>query len=354
MAKYSTVVTESGPQLTRIVQNPVVNEALALTAKDRRTDNAEDEKPIKKGPSMREQLGLTDTQTDRIELQHSKVIFRSDSLNMCAPATKQILAYTLIGLSENLPSGGLTEEEAYKHVVYYLDLNQYCQARGIKDKKSAKQSLVKALKDLTALTFEYSYTHYERGGNGRNYPREVTAEGGILTLIKPLKSQKEGYFYKGKCKIVFSGPFIEFMANSGRYYMPFYKPLLEVNPHQNPYSFQLGYKLQTHRFMNEGKPGQGLISVKALVSVCDFNTDTHRVSEQIIDPFERDLDRLQSLGILNSWEYTNAKGEKLRDDQLKFSNLSTWLKLYIKFEFKNYPALAVCKKPIRKGLKAKK
>lgn len=339
MADYSTLTAEEeAAGLTRIVQNPVVNAALALTAKDQQADETHRREPVKKGPSMRAQLGINDPQKDRVKLEHGHVIFRSAGLEMCAPVTKQILAYVLLGLSNSLPEKGLTEEEAYKHVVYNLELNHYCTARHVKDKKSAKQTLVKALNALSELTFEYAYTQYEKKSNGRYYPREVIAKGGILTLVQPAKSQRGGYFHQGKCKIVFTGPFVEFMANGGRFYMPFYKALLSINSQYNPYGFQLGHKLQTHRFINDGKPGQDIISVESLMRVCGFNDSTRHPAKEVIDPFERDLDKLQELGVLSKWEYTNAKGEKLRDEQLNFSNFARWKKLYVKFEFNNYPA----------------
>ena len=333
---YSSFTNE---QLTEIAQNPVVNEALGLTKKDQIEAETVSNTPVRKGGKMRAIVGVENTSEARkIALKHSDVIFRSNDLKLCSPTTKQVLAYTLVRLSEVLPAKGL-EDEAYNHTIYKLDLNDYCEARGLKDKKSARATLIKALDDLTACIFEYSYVEFVKAANGQKYAKDMEAKGAILTLLRPKEAREGGYFHRGKCTIEFTNSFIKFMANYGRKYMPFYRALLNINPRLNPYSFVLGYKLQTHRFLRNGYANQNLISVQALIRVCDFNADTYHIAQTIIEPFERDLDNLQALGVIESWEYANAKGQKLSDKQLKSFNLDTWLELYIKFKFKDYPKL---------------
>lgn len=337
--------------LTQIAQNSVVNELLGLTKKDQLKTET------KKG-SSREKLGLVEA-AEEIILKHGDVVFRSEDLKICSPATKQILAYVLLELSEYLPQKGVTAEEAFKNSVYMLDINKYCEARGLKDKKSAKQALVTALRIINKCHFEYSYTHFVKGQNGRSYKKDNIIEGGILSLERARNTGKKGseggYFINGKCKIIFAPSFVEFMANVGRKYMPFYSSLLKINPRENPFSFPIGYKLQTHRFINNGGKNQNLISVKSLAKVCDFIDNPH-ITQTIIGPFERDLDNLQEepIGIIASWEYTNAKGQRLSEKQFKLSSLDQWLNLYIKFQLKEYPKLTIPKSKKNKKNTSKK
>lgn len=321
------------PHLTKIAQNPVVNEALGLTENDQLKTES------KKG-SMREKLG---DHSEEITFKHNDVIFKSNGFKLCSPAIKQVFGYLLLELSEYLPPKGITEEEAAKHSVYMLDINKYCEARGLKDKKSAKQAVITALDNLSTYTFEYPYTHFVKAQNGRSYQRQCIAKGGILTLVRArdieAKGSESGYFLEGKCKIVFSTPFVEYMANDGRNYMPFYRNLLTINTKLNPFSFPIGYKLQYHRFRNNKSPTQNIISINSLLSISGINLNSIHINQSIIEPFERDLDNLQTLGIIASWEYVNAKGQKIKEKNLCFSNLDKWRDLYIKFLMKDYPNL---------------
>lgn len=328
---------QSNNNITAIVQNQVVNNFIHLNKTHALQEQSKQSKARPKGKIE----ALKEKQSKgKITFKNNDVIFSSPSFEVCNEATKQVFLYALIALTKQLPHEHITEDQANKYVNQELDLNDYCETRGIKHKKTARKTIINSLEKLSECSFKYSYTKY-----GKNHEEEkYIAQGGILTLHKLTKSTNPtaevGYWQNGRVKISLTPSFVLFMSNDGKHVMPFYKPLLMINTRVNPYSVNLGYKLQTHRFMNNGKKNQNTISIEALLNECDFNLDNKHRTKLVRTPFERDLDKLQELGIIQHWEYCNSNKEPVTDEQLLgFSNFDKWKDLFINFELVDYPEI---------------
>lgn len=110
-----------------------------------------------------------------------------------------------------------------------------------------------------------------------------------------------------------------------------------------PSAYAMGRKCALHASMysNVANERDNILSVETLLEASgrDAESVTNRRHRQlIIEPFERDLDMLMECGVLSSWEYCQAKGAPLTDEQAEnHKTFSVFKKLYIKFDLVNNP-----------------
>ena len=344
---------QSNNNIAAILQNPVINNLISL--KDSHTlKQQEAQSEIRPMGKMELLMAQQKPHEGKITFKNKCVIYKASSFELCKESTKQVFLYALLELTRNLPQKRIASvDEASEYTMYRLYLNDYCKDRRLKDKQAAREIIVKSLEVLSNCTFEYKYTCKKD-----NKEEAHVAHGNILTIHRLEKSRsfsKESkYWHNGRVQISWSPEFIMFIADSRRFLMPFYRKLLMINTRVNPYSVNLGYKLQTHRFMNNGKKNQNTISIEALLNECDFNLDNKHRTKLVITPFERDLDKLKELGIIKRWEYCNSYGEPLKEEQLKLFNFEHWQTLFVNFELVDYPKLKIIKGQTKnRGLRRK-
>ena len=130
------------------------------------------------------------------------------------------------------------------------------------------------------------------------------------------------------------------------YPMPFNNKAYEINDHKYPNAYGFATKIFAHHNMNITKQNANRIGVSTLLRSAQsipsyeevMQSDRH-FDKRIRTPFERDLDALMrpEYGILESWEYCNAKGEPLADEQIDLKNYDVFSQLLINFKLKDYP-----------------
>lgn len=144
---------------------------------------------------------------------------------------------------------------------------------------------------------------------------------------------------------------------------------IESNSTKSPYAYPLGLKItQLMKMKQQNNAEQRnndtfIISVEKLLEVChnygmptyeQICTGSRRIEEQIIKPFERDLDVLQDENIFK-WDYCKAKGELLTDEELDNKAYAEYIKRFIKVTYpEDYPREEYDTKKAKKAEKVKK
>ena len=121
-----------------------------------------------------------------------------------------------------------------------------------------------------------------------------------------------------KARIIISVSFVELM-NSYRV-MPMAKKALAIDDRYNKSSYYFLTRLLEHLNMNYFKPNRNIISVQTLLEATPEIPSYDEVAEsgrhyrqQIIDPFQNDMDALAKMGAIK-WEFCHSNGLPLTDD----------------------------------------
>ena len=212
--------------------------------------------------------------------------------------------------------GKITLEELDQYSSVTITLDKYMELTGTKDKKTARA----AIKDACDRLYFLSYVAKVKG---------KTYKGRLFSAMVETS-------YGGKFEMRYTPDFLRYCATTRP--AAFHRGMYRINGKQNPYSWGIGEKLWQHYMMNRGKASGERLSVQRLLEAVpdipryeEVMAGNRVVNQRIIDPVERDLEELQRLGVLKSWEYSNGKGVALSADQLESMDYNTWEKLYISF-----------------------
>ena len=204
-------------------------------------------------------------------------------------------------------------ENGLQSTLITLPLREYMDIRELKDEKEIRAQVKRDIDALERVSFEYK-------GLGKNKGAwlKVSIAGGTVGQIK-----------NGDIIFRFNQDFFDsFRVGTNRYiFMYFPREALRGNIKQHPHKYWLARKIAEHKRMNLGKGNEDIISVKTLIDACPhFPSYTRRVTERIINPFERDMDELnESL----SWHYTDIE-ETPKDYQ-------TFINATVTINWKYYP-----------------
>lgn len=279
-------------------------------------------------------LVTVDRDTGLASVQHNNLIIKAAEetlLSSLGTTTFQFLDFLLLKAHRIGNFSGFT-----------VSVSEYMKARGLKDRKGAKAQIKRALSDLYDISMRYDSTKLsrkEKKGLPKGFPLEVDFR------ILDAKAEING---RGDIAVSFGKAFAPYLAAVPP--MEYHRSLLRINSHTYPYAHALGRKLleafnmniEAHRKEIEAGRFEVRLAVETLLKVTGLPTEAEvrdkgrKYLEQIIRPFERDLDALSDMG---KWEYCRAKGEPLQpsDDPKKYDTFSA---LYIRFTFKDYPAQA--------------
>ncbi len=257
-------------------------------------------------------------------------------------------------LLHRLPARGekLTDEEMMARCTCHISLDDYCERRGLKDRKEARKAISEAIRVLSVLKFKYQGEYYYR-------KRKVSfqARGPVLDVVT--LDDEGGRLWKGgMVVVVFSLPFLTYTRKHGYNLMWLSDAIYRVRSDKHPYSRRLGIRLLRHWSMNDGYRRRNIIQVKHLINGL-FDLGTRHKKLQIFDPFVRDMDYLQSgeIGLLRSWEPCGQRGRSLTDTEMDRFNydLPAFLESYIHFELGNgiEEALPARPNPTKRDRKAK-
>lgn len=250
--------------------------------------------------------------------------FESDKYNgvaMTVPMQK-VLSMLHEELCRILPSnledlGKVQLKELSQYSKVRISMDRYMELTDTRDKKTARKTIKEALDRLYHISFVAVVK--DEVYKGRLFASQGTPiRGGIFEME-------------------YTAGYLQYCSTTTP--AAFHKGMYKINGKLNPYAWGLGEKLWQHFLLSRGKAGNERLSVKKLVAAVpdlptydEVMTTNKHVSERIIEPFERDLNELRRLGVLKSWEYSNAKGKALTDEQAELKDYATWDNLYIQFE----------------------
>ena len=236
----------------------------------------------------------------------------------------------------------LTESGA-KSPTVYLSVDDFIKTRGLKDRKEARKQLVSDLDCL--LHFSCTWTENR---NGQKIPYA-----GMNVTDNWIWADKK----KTIISFTFTKAFFELLSNYN--IMPYPAQLQKINNHKNPNSYYLGRKIAELKNMNLGKINDGTISVKTLLdnapgisSYRDVMSKSRALTREIIEPFERDMNALEDLGVFH-WGYCHSKGTPLTEEEQSNLTYSVFENLYVYIDWANYPARQLRQEEAKRKKKAK-
>jgi hypothetical protein len=176
-----------------------------------------------------------------------------------------------------------------------LPLDKYMEMRGLKDKKTARKQVKEDLKTLASIRVEFKEKRKGKQGDFLN----IRLSGGTEGIVN------------GVIIFNFNTDYVSYIKRSGAPPLP--KGLLFLNQQNNPYSSDFLYRITNHKIMNRTKSNEDIIGVKTLLDAApqmpkyEDIKDSGRISQRIIEPFERDMDALNKT---IKWHYCGPRGEQ--------------------------------------------
>lgn len=266
-------------------------------------------------------------------LRGTEIILREmDKCNLDA-TTHKILDALLTKLTLVLPYGKkIPLEKIDSSRLVMISVSEFMEMCGLKDHKNARKTLIDAARTLYNLSIIFDekikgeIIHWDM--------RILDAQG--------IGSKSDSPIIDGRLYVKFTMDVAKYL--SGAYIMPYPKNLFRIRPKKNPHSFYLERKFLEHYNMNIGRPNAERITVKKLLeglpdmpSYDEVMRSDKGLSKRIINPFERDMNALKDHDILESWEYCNANGKELTQEQLDRYDYYSWVEWRVKFKLANYP-----------------
>ena len=175
--------------------------------------------------------------------------------------------------------------------------------------QTSRKDLRKAIKeDLDALG-QISLKLDDKGG-AENY------------VALPLAGGAWGIGKKGEVFFSFSPDFMRLISGTESFALNIPPQLFKVKMGPHPHAWTIGKKLINHSNSNLGKPTESTLSVKALLDYVETLPKEDEIAEgarqytkRIIEPMERDLTELVTLGVIDYWEYCHSKEEPLTEEE---------------------------------------
>lgn len=250
----------------------------------------------------------------------SVTVFITDHLNTkLSPKDMQFLGYVLSLFTIGANNGEYNEDKIKEQRTLTLNLDDYMAFRGIKDKKEARKNIRDSIDTLfhTSISWEQEIWYTP---NGKKRPvKEVVP---FSTHILGTKAD-ELVFNKGTALFNLDYDLATALIKYGQIEL-IHKNIGKIRTHSNPHSLPIYYRLANHYNMNIGKTNEHIISVRTLLKACgdlpkyEDIKDNGRIQQQIINPFDRDLNNLVDLGLLTeNLYYCKADNTPLSDAELE-------------------------------------
>ena len=276
--------------------------------------------------STRTQPPEVDAITGEAKIQRGSLTAFIDSYNELSSeirvSTLKLLDICTIALTHQTHYKDPIRDRSDRTVV--IPLEKYMDMCGIPHTKASKDKIRRRVREDLELLYHISLAWTENGGKNRV---KDFAKMRICDYIS-LKN--------GNMEFSFSEDMAKYLINA---YVTQYSLALLQADERNPSIYRLGRKLLNHH-SNDNNQRNGtanILRVSKLLEVCPeipsyeqvMNTD-RAVERRIITPFENALDGVPLL----KWEYSNAKGEPLTEEQLATRReYKTFAALYICFSF---------------------
>lgn len=221
-------------------------------------------------------------------------------------------------------------ESGKEDTLVKLPLSEYMDMRGLRDVKSARNQVKEDIQAIDKLSMEFRDKRKGRQGDFLN----IKISGGTNGIVR------------GVIIFRFNQDFFDILTKYN--IMPYPAELLKLNSKYNPSSQYFLRKVSEHKNMNyynEHTSGD-IIGVKTLLSSTpeipkyEELGDSKQVNQRIIEPFERDMDAIESF----KWSYCGKKGTEVEP----YTNYHEFINLNVKIEWINYPERNKPKRASRK------
>ena len=251
-----------------------------------------------------------------------------DSLKLTDSARK-LFCILRIKLTKQVPYLA-TAEQILKGRRVPLSLDEYMSFCGLTDRKEARKQMINGFEALYNISLEwdekskiidpetgkrkYKKTHWKERLIDKQGIEEAITDGGITV-----------YFTVGIAQYL-----------SQAYIMQINLQALAIDTNKFRHAYSLAIKLYAHYYQNAGKYKHVRISVESLLKACPEmprpeEVKSRHYSQQIIDPFEENINALQEAGIIEEWHYCNSGGEALTDEQLRDYDFNDWLHWLVEY-----------------------
>lgn len=251
-----------------------------------------------------------------------------DSLKLTDSARKlfHILA---IKLTKQVPYLA-TAEQILKGRRVSLSWNEYMSFCGLTDRKEARKQATNNIGAIYNFSLEwdekskiidpetgkrkYRKTHWKARLIDKQGIDEIITDGGIT--------------------VYFTVDIAQYLSQA--YIMQINLQTLAIDNNKFRHAYSLAIKLYAHYFQNAGKYKHVRISVESLLEACPEmprpeEVKSRHYSQQIIDPFEENINALQEAGSIEEWHYCNSGGEALTDEQLRDYDFNDWLHWLVEY-----------------------
>lgn len=237
--------------------------------------------------------------------------------------TAMVLDYILLNHTQN---GNKANDP-----TIIFSLSEYMEARGLKDRKNARKSLIDNV-DLLART-SLSFT-----GKADKKESFKAKNQGRMNLI-------DSYFIaNGVITVKLAPTFNSFVtAPQTAYPMPYLKALLKVNTHKHPYTYQIGRWLQYNLRVNyPNERRTDYINMRTLLKACtglptkeEVKKSRGSYAQKIIEPILRDIGVITEIEV----EYlTPDKSRVVSADELISMSYDDFVNLVVHVtDWKDYP-----------------
>lgn len=275
------------------------------------------------------------TGVNKIQSEGVTISFAEQFLsNVINPSTFKVLIILLTKATIQLPGReAVTDELINNGRKIRISVREFQEACGLKDIKTAREQLNKAIRALSAINFEWT----ETDGKSKRLCSMPLA-GFVVT-------EETKVIQNGAAEFWINFDMAKYLCNS--YIMPYNPALLTINTHLNPASLPIGWKLTALHNMNQDKPSSEKTTVKTLLKAAENSIPRYEdiaaiggIYERIIKPFHRDMEALVAAGILETFDYFDSNWCLVLPDKLKSLSFKEFQALNIQYVMKDYPAIS--------------
>lgn len=275
--------------------------------------------------------------------------------------TEQVLWFLVQRFTESVKPWNKSPADIAKCRRIMLDLHEMRAAFGLKDAKTAKETLENALWTLLDTEIRWTERTYQKieGSSGKGKPVgtlkwkaniiSAIGVGEMLVQPKEVNKDKKGLqnpvaFRRGFLVVELSEALVgNLVANNFTMYFP--EKVFLINPLYYRNSVSMSFKLADHYNQNIGKRNQHTISVVSLMENAPdlpsytevMNTKGKHVYQQILRPFIRDLLYLKEFGILKECYFFKEPKKPIPEAELKSFKYDDFRTLKVHFEFLQHP-----------------
>ena len=244
-------------------------------------------------------------------------------------SARKLFHILVIKLTKQVPYLA-TAEQIIKGRRVSLSLDEYMSLCGLTNRKEARKKLISSLEVLYNLSMKWpEKSKIIDPQTGRRKYRIVPWD------IRVLEGKYgEAIITDNKIEVDFSVKIAEYLSQA--YIMQINLQVLAIDTNKFRHAYSLAIKLYSHYSQNAGKYKHVRISVESLLKACPEmprpeEVKSRHYSQQIIDPFEENMNALQEAGNIEEWHYCNSGGEALTDEQLRDYDFNDWLHWLVEY-----------------------